>query len=343
MAPTLHGATPRYDAGLQQVGEGVWAWIQPNGDWGEANAGLVRGTGASAVIDTLWDRTLAREMMTAYAPHLAGAPIDLAINTHSDGDHWWGNAELPDGIEIVTSDASLTAMHAEPGPGELGRMGALSRRLGPVPGPLRGMARYVGAMLEPFDFRDVILRFPTRTFSGTLDLQVGGWRLSLLEVGPAHTPGDLVVHVPDAGVVFAADILFVDATPVMWAGPVEGWIAALDRLLGLDADTFVGGHGPVTDRAGVQALRDYWEWLTSIVAREHAIGRSPMDAARIATRDAEFARFGTWVRPERMLISVTTIHRALSGKKPVGHSPVVRGRLFADVATLGRELDAERQ
>jgi glyoxylase-like metal-dependent hydrolase (beta-lactamase superfamily II) len=126
----------------------------------------------------------------------------------------------------------------------------------------------------------------------------------------------------------------------MWVGPVEGWIAALDTLLGLDADTFVPGHGPVTDRAGVQVLREYWEWLQAVVAREHAAGRSPLDAARAAARDAEFARYRGWVCPERMLISVTTIHRALSGVRPLGNSPVTRGRLFADVAKLGRELGA---
>lgn len=133
MTLTLHGAEARYAAGLQQVGDGVWAWLQPNGDWGEANAGVICGSGASAVVDTLWDRRLAREMLAAAAPHLEGAPIKLAINTHSDGDHFWGNAELPDGIEIVTSDASLRAMHAEAGPVELARMGGMSRRVSALP------------------------------------------------------------------------------------------------------------------------------------------------------------------------------------------------------------------
>jgi glyoxylase-like metal-dependent hydrolase (beta-lactamase superfamily II) len=340
MHTTLHGAAPRYDGGLHQVADGCWAWLQPNGDLGEANAGAIRGDGASAVVDTLWDQRLAREMTRALAPHLEGAPVRLVINTHSDSDHWWGNAEMPGDAEIVTSAASLETMRAEASPAELGRLGALGRRIGPVPGPVGALGRYVGAMLAPFAFGDVELRLPDRTFSGERPEDVGGRTLRLIEVGPAHTPGDLVVHVPDAGVVYAADILFVDATPVMWVGPVEGWIAALDTLLGLDADTFVPGHGPVTDRAGVQVLREYWEWLQAVVAREHAAGRSPLDAARAAARDAEFARYRGWVCPERMLISVTTIHRALSGVRPLGNSPVTRGRLFADVAKLGRELGA---
>lgn len=337
MPSTLHGARPRYDGGLHQVGDGCWAWLQPNGDWGEANAGLIRGSETSAVVDTLWDQRLAREMARRMAAHLEGAPVSLVINTHSDGDHWWGNAEMPSEAEIVTSVASLAAMREEASPAELGRLGALGRRVAPVPGPVGAMGRYVGAMLEPFAFGDVELRLPDRTFSGEQTEHAGGRELRLIEVGPAHTAGDLVVHVPDAGVVYAADILFVDATPVMWVGPVEGWIAALDTLLGLDADTFVPGHGPVTDRDGVRAVRDYWEWLRAVVTREHAARRSPLDTARAAAREPEFARYRTWVRPERMLISVTTIHRALSGEGPIGHSPVTRGRLFADVAKLGRD------
>lgn len=340
MTRTLHGAAALYAGGLQQVGDGVFAWIQPNGDWGEANAGLIVGDDASVVVDTLWDQRLAREMLDAMAPHVAGAPIRLAINTHSDGDHWWGNAELPADAEILTSTPSFAAMLAEASPSELSRLGAMGRRVAPLPGPLGAMGGYVGSMLAPFALGDVRLRLPSRTFSGAARETVGGRALDLTVVGPAHTPGDLIVHVADAGVVFAADILFVDCTPVMWVGPVEGWIAALDTLLGLDADTFVPGHGPVTDRAGVQAVRDYWEWLRAVVAREHAAGRSPLDAARAAVSDPAFGAFSGWVRPERMLISVTTIHHALSGKGPIGHSPVTRGRLFADVAKLGREVDA---
>ena len=66
--------------------------------------------------------------------------------------------------------------------------------------------------------------------------------MRLIEVGPAHTPGDLIVWVPDANVAIAADILFIGVTPIMWAGPVDGWVAALERLLEL-------GRGAVRPRA----------------------------------------------------------------------------------------------
>lgn len=58
---------------------------------------------------------------------------------------------------------------------------------------------------------------PTRTFSGELDLDVGGRELRLIEAGLAHTPGDLIVWVPDARIAMAADILFIGVTPIIWA------------------------------------------------------------------------------------------------------------------------------
>jgi glyoxylase-like metal-dependent hydrolase (beta-lactamase superfamily II) len=335
---TLQGDVPRYEGGLREVGPGTWAWLAPNGSWGEANAGLVVGDGASALIDTLWDRRLAREMLAAMAPRVAAAPIGLVVNTHSDGDHWWGNAEVPPEAAIVTSRASLDAMRADAPPAALARMRRLARAVAPLPGRAGAMGRYVSAMLAPFDFGDAELRLPDRAFAGSSTEDAGGRELRLIEVGPAHTPGDPVVHVPDAGVVFAADVLFLGVTPVMWAGPLGNWLAALDMLLALDVEAYVPGHGPVGGRPEVEALRDYWRWLGDAVAAQHARGRSPFDAARALARDPEFARFAGWSHPERMAISVTTVHRALSGKGPVPASPIARARMFAQVAQLEREL-----
>ena len=86
---------------------------------------------------------------------------------------------------------------------------------------------------------------PTRTFSGELALEVGGREIRLIEVGPAHTPGDLIAWVPDAQVAVAADILFIGVTPISGRVRSERWIAALESLLGLGAERFVPGHGPV--------------------------------------------------------------------------------------------------
>lgn len=339
MATTLQGERPLYERGLTEVREGVWAWLQPNGSWGEANAGLVVGDGASAVIDTLWDQRLAGELLAAAMPRVQDAPIRLVVNTHSDGDHWWGNAVMPPSAEVVTSRASLEAMTHE-SPAGLARQRRLARVTGRIPGRAGAMGRYVSSMLAPYAFEGVRPRLPDRAFSGEATETVGGRELRLTEVGPAHTVGDLIVEVAGTGVVFTADILFVGATPVMWAGPLSNWVAALDRLLALDADTFVPGHGPIAGRAEVEAVRDYWLWLDEAARSHHAAGRGPLAAARAMVADPGFAPFAGWLSPERILVNVTTVHRALDGKGPIPATPVARALLFDRVAALGRELTA---
>ena len=69
-------------------------------------------------------------------------------------------------------------------------------------------------MLAPFRFDDITVVPPTRTFAGRLSVDVGGREVELIEVGPAHTAGDVLVHVPDARVMLAGDILFIDGTPI---------------------------------------------------------------------------------------------------------------------------------
>ncbi|MGZ5324786.1 MAG: MBL fold metallo-hydrolase [Solirubrobacterales bacterium] len=346
----LHPGSVRYEGGLTEVGPGIHAWLQPNGTLGESNAGLVMGDGASLLVDTLWDPPLTRRMLAAMAPLTARAPIQTLVNTHSDGDHWWGNQEVPAG-EIIASDAARAVMEEE-SPAEMKRFGtlALALRLAgslPVPYPRRddvaAIAAYVNEALAPFEFDTVHLTPPTRTFSGELALEVGGREIRLIEVGPAHTPGDLIVWVPDAQVAIAADILFVGVTPIMWVGPLEGWVAALERLLGLGAERFVPGHGPVCGPEEVQRLIDYWRWLDEAAGQRLDAGVSPAETARELVLGEEIAErgFADWLSPERALISVGTIdaHRRGTAKLP-GPRELITA--FFRMALLARDHEARR-
>ena len=201
--------------------------------------------------------------------------------------------------------------------------------------------RYTRGMLAPFAFDEVEPRRPDRTFASSERFDVGGREVVATVVGPAHTPGDTIVHVPDAGVVYAADVLFIGVTPVMWAGPYENWIAALDTLLGLDAEAYVPGHGPVCGRAEIEALRAYWAWLGPAATERHARGMSAWEAARDLAAAPELAAGGwrTWDAPERIVVSVATIYRNLSGEPPAS-SPLEVIRLFSRVAALSRYFAA---
>jgi len=335
-AATLTGAPAAFDRGWRQVGPGAWAWLQPNGAWGEANAGLVAGDGASLLIDTLWDERLAREMLDA-SPADAAAPLRVVVNTHSDGDHWWGNGALPPTVEIITSAASDGAMSEDASPQQLARMASLTGLAARLPGRAGDLGRYVSAMLGPFDFAAAHPRRPDRTFSGAETLTIGGREVHLIEVGPAHTVGDLVVHVPDASVVFAADVLFVDSMPVMWHGPVEGWLAAIDTLLGLGAAVYVPGHGPPCDAEGVRRFRDLMVTIHKGARDEHASARPPIEATRRLLASSDLAPYRDWQCPERLYITVAAMYRAFDHAAPLSTSPLGRTSIFNVLGRLARE------
>jgi cyclase len=348
---SLLGRPARYAGGLRDLGRGVYAWLQPNGDLGESNAGLVVGRHESLLIDTLWDTRLTGRMLDAMATPTAGAPINRLVNTHGDPDHCWGN-QLLKGAEIIATRAGAADM-ARDDPRRLRLLkeaGNLAGRVGSRGLTLRGGGRFPGAgklaglgayakLLSPYDFTGIELTLPTLTFNGTLDLDVGGRPVMLIELGPAHTPGDLIVHVPDAELVFAADLMFVGVTPIIWVGPVENWIAGLEQIIALRPRVVVPGHGPLTDLDGVRAMLAYWEYLVP-AAREHlAAGLSPYETARTIVRSAEFAThpFAAWDALERTVVNVATIARNDNGER--GRVPDhERMRLIAQMGELGSTL-----
>ena len=335
----LSGAPGEFPCGVLDLGDGVRAWMQPNGGWGETNAGLVSDGGTSLLVDTLWDADLATAMLSGFAEPLRTAPLGQVVTTHRDGDHWWGNVALPASVRILASSAAAAEMDTEPPPAALARLRRVARLGASLPGPLGRVSRYTTAMLGPFAFDGLAVRRPDETFDDERALTVGSRSVRAIEVGPAHTAGDVVVAAPHAGVVFCGDILFAGVTPVVWHGPVRNWVAALDRLLALDADRFVPGHGPMATADDVRALRAYWTWLTEAGGAQHAAGRPPAEAARRLIRDDGFAPFRNWLAPERLVLNLVCLFRDLDGLPPLETTAVNRLRLFRMVADLAADLE----
>jgi glyoxylase-like metal-dependent hydrolase (beta-lactamase superfamily II) len=313
---TRFGEIPAFAEGLYELDGRTYAWLVPNGSWGESNAGLVVGDGASLLVDTLWDEVYTRQMLEAMRPLTQAAPIQTVVNTHADGDHWWGN-RLVAPAEIITSQASYEEMLTLR-PESLVLLGRVGRLLSGlrVFGADR-VGRWFRNMVAPYQHAGLRPALPTRTFEGSLVLEIGGREVQLIQVGPAHTEGDLLVYVPDAKVLFSGDILFVGSTPVMWAGPVENWLAALDRILDMEAEVIVPGHGPVVDKAAVHQVREYWVYVTAQVRQRYEAGMPAREAAQDIALGEEFARqpFAHWDSPERMMTNTHTLYRQWQGRQ----------------------------
>src|SRR5690606_32888578 len=124
--------------------------------------------------------------------------------------------------------------------------------------------------------------------------------VALENVGPAHTAGDVIAHIADAGVVFTGDILFNGGTPVIWAGPVANWSAACRRIRDLAPSVVVPGHGPLTDADGMRALEGYLDWLMAEVGARVGSGMSAVDLAW----DIDARPYQDWSDAERLVINV---------------------------------------
>ena len=288
------------EATLTEVADGCLAYVQGDGGWGWSNAGLVIGNGTSLLVDTLFDLRLTRRMLNQLAVHTESAPIATVVNTHANGDHCYGNS-LVDGAQIVSSTATAREMPLVP-PSLLATLTAAPGEVGEL------FRRFFGE----FAFEGIELRVPDQTFNGSLDLDVGGRTVQLREVGPAHTTGDTLVVVPDAGVVYTGDILFIGGTPIAWTGPLANWIAACDLMLDMNVDVVVPGHGPVTDKSGVRAVRDYLAFVEREATARCRAGVDAFDAAReIAAEIGAHEQFATLGEFGRIAVNVDTVYRTV--------------------------------
>jgi len=310
-----------FTKGLHEIGSGCWAWLQPDGSWGFSNAGLVTDGEASLLVDTLFDLKLTGEMLAAMrdaAP--AAREIDTVVNTHANGDHCYGNALVKDAT-ILASKACAEEMQELPA-SALAALAAAAPQLGEA-------GKFLQEIFGRFEFEGIESVLPNRTFEGELRWKVGDKELRLLEVGPAHTKGDVLVHSLADRTVFTGDILFIEGTPILWEGPVDNWIRACEHIETMDVDIVVPGHGPITNREGARQVREYLAFVRDHARSRYDAGLSAADASREISR--ELGHFGSWTDTERVVVNVDTLYREFSGSSERTPIPELFG-LMAELA-----------
>jgi cyclase len=293
----------QYTRGLHDIGNGLWAYLLPDGSWGWSNAGLITDGDQSLLVDTLFDLKLTAAMLSDMRRSIpAAARINTLVNTHHNGDHTFGN-QLVDGAEIIASKAAAEDMHPEEPP-RYQDIKVNAHKLGPG-------AEFIAELFAPFDFTGIELRKPDKTFSGEHQLRVGDKEVHLIEVGPAHTRGDVLVHVPKDRVVFTGDILFNEGTPIAWAGPVSNWIRACDRILDMDVDVVVPGHGPIAGKEAVRAMRGYLDFVQHEARKRYDKGMTARDAAF----DIALGPYAALGDSERIVVTVWNLFEEFKGER----------------------------
>jgi glyoxylase-like metal-dependent hydrolase (beta-lactamase superfamily II) len=257
----------------QQLAERVWVFPDHRINL-VPNIGVVIGDRASLVVDTGMGRRNG-ERLLARVRELTDKPL-LVTLTHFHPEHGWGVAPFAGEATIVYNRVQLEE---------------LTEKFGPFAELFSSFGPEVAELLH-----DVELVRPHVVYGGTdAELDLGGVIVRLSYNGPAHTRGDQLVVLPEERILFAGDLVENRFFPILPDEDAHGsrWIALLDQLERLGAETVVPGHGEVGGASLIGEVREYLEHVRAAVNDAAAGGASHEDAK--ARLEPEIrGRYETW-------------------------------------------------
>jgi cyclase len=170
----------------------------------------------------------------------------------------------------------------------------------------------LNTIFPEFDFRGIAATLAHITFDRQLTLHMDGREIRLLHFGPGHTVDDIIVYLPQEGIIFAGDFIFLYSTPLGMEGSFAGWLKNMDAMAKLDARVYVPGHGPVCGAEGLNLCRDYIVFVQSEAKKRFDKGMTVDQAAK----DIALAQFKQWPNHERILLNVERLWREFRGEDP---------------------------
>ncbi len=309
--------TPRSDSlevfRVDTLAPGVYAALvlsRPDA-YAFANSLVVVGDDGALVVDTQQSPTAA-SVLVRRVRAMTDVPVRWVVNTHWHADHVYGNqswAEAYPGAHFVaheTTREDLLTLGRDQlreqleiiPPSIREREGWLASGTGPGGDSLtaedREAVSYSLRLRRSYleDLRRVRQVLPDVTFRDRVTLELGGRRVEVIHLGPAHTRGDVVVWLPDLGIVAAGDLVEV-GTPWLEGADISGWADALERLKALHASVVLPAHGGVQrDGRLLEGDADFFRDLVSAVREGLARGRSDDEVVRGADLSASRAFFG---------------------------------------------------
>ncbi|MEX1022962.1 MAG: MBL fold metallo-hydrolase [Dehalococcoidia bacterium] len=291
---------------LQEVSEGIFVYVQPDGSWFLNNAGFIVGSESVVAIDTVGTEKRAhafREAVAKTSPH----PVQALINTHAHGDHTHGNfAFWPQTAVIGHEGARREILHSNAPQGVAERF----------PTADFGQFRHVPPMV---------------TFTDRLTVYADDLEVQLVHFGPAHTTNDVIAWIPERRVLFTGDLVFNGGTPFAMAGSVLGWLDVIPQLRAFDADVVVPGHGPVCGAGAFDAVEAYLTWVAGLARRGREAGSAPLEVAR----SVDLGEFSGLTDPERL---AGNLHRAYADLEAGERGEARGGRI--DAATAFEDMIA---
>ncbi|TYB54791.1 MBL fold metallo-hydrolase [Nonomuraea sp. PA05] len=265
---------------VEEVSDGVYAYVQPDGSWWINNTGFLAGRRGVIVIDACSTERRTRAFRQAIGK-VTDRPITTLLNTHHHGDHTFGNWLFPEAT-IVGHEGVREQIIAD------------------------GVPAYRAAWSAGVEWGKMEPTPPFLTFTDRLTLHSDELRCEVRHVGhAAHTTNDSYVWIPERRVLFAGDLVFNGGTPFVLMGSVAGALRAVEQLKGLGAETVVPGHGEVCGPEAYEPVEGYLRFVQDVARRGKEAGLTPLEAAR----QTDLGEWAGLLDPERI---VGNLHRAYS-------------------------------
>ncbi len=291
------GDSPSWISELKEVGPNCYAYIQGNGPphsgGGISNAGFVVDDDGIFVFDTLNGPTAARPFLAAIR-EISDNPIERIAYTHHHGDHTNGaQVFMGPGVEVVSSEYCRF------------------RLLQMVDSVTSGSADPAYGVISPTfnDGEPRRLVSSTTVITGKTSYHYGSTVVELLPIDPAHTWGDILVHLPEHKTLWMGDNGFFHMAPYLHNGNPNGWMALLENILDMDLDVIVPGHGPAAGKAEVQEMLDYMTLLRDEARQRFDAGMSAGKAAA----EIRMGKFDNWMGAQRIILNLYRWYEVFSG------------------------------
>ncbi len=304
---------------LVEVSSGIYAAIDNENGTAFGNAGIINMGNGSLVFDTCITPAAGRDLRDA-AEQLTGQPVRWVINSHFHNDHIRGNqafaADTPiirtvqtreliatAGVEQLRSDQdnALGLMQQFQAQYDSSDDPAVHARLDPIINFYRGIAA---------SLPEIRLRLPDITFEDRLVIDGSVRRAEVLSYGGGHTGNDAFLLLPDDGIAFLSDLLFIEFHPLLANGDPDALLRYLDRLLALDVQQVVPGHGPVGTLEDVQTLCGYLQTVMALTSSLVEAGKSADEIAAMPVPEA----YANWSFPNFFAASMRFLHEWFTSK-----------------------------
>lgn len=283
---------------IHKLSEGVFACIHKFGGKAICNTGIIDNGKESIVFDTFLSPEVAEEIRHV-VEHYGLSPVRYVVNSHAHNDHIRGNQVFPEEVDIISTSrcAELIAeWEKEEIPAE--------KEYAPP------LVAYYDSLLFHFhgdtterDYQKILMwlpyyetlaeshlkvntRLPNLMMEDSLSLDGPERRVLLLTKGKGHTESDMILYLPDDGIVFTADLVFNRMHPYMGHGFPQEWISYLEYIESLDFSTVVPGHGELCGRKEITSIKSYLRDMERLALEMHREGMTLDQISEIRIPDA---------------------------------------------------------